>query len=161
MARGGVFSIFKFFVTSLLMVTIWLVLSMDPIKQLHDSYTALQREREQVALQEQQVQLLQRQLESTKAFGSDFEIQLRQAGMAKPYEKVIFIKPALALPEGNGDEPLSGSKTGARKLGASVRDGDSSAHEAGSRSGRLPPGEGETPSTATKRLVKKSLPTKY
>lgn len=88
--------VFKFFATAFVMVIIWFLLSREPIAKLHDAYTKLTHEREQVALLERQVQLLERQLKSTKAFGSDFEIQLRQSGRAKPYEKVIFLKPQSA-----------------------------------------------------------------
>jgi hypothetical protein len=94
MARGsGAVGFFRFLGASVAIMGLWLLVSLQPIKQLHDAYSALTREREQVAVLEQQVHLLERQLNSTKAFGSDLEIQLRQAGMARPYEKVIFLKP--------------------------------------------------------------------
>ncbi|MGC8741325.1 MAG: hypothetical protein ACP5QZ_08920 [Candidatus Sumerlaeaceae bacterium] len=85
--------IFRLLAILVAMVTGWVYFSREPIAKLVESYERVSHEREQVALLEQQVQLLERQLRSTKALGTDFEIQLRQAGMAKPYEKVIFLKP--------------------------------------------------------------------
>ncbi|MCX7624673.1 MAG: hypothetical protein N2Z21_00440 [Candidatus Sumerlaeaceae bacterium] len=81
----------KFFTVVALMVGVWIALSLDPLKKLHDSYTSLRQEREQLALLERRVELLERKIRSAKALGADLEITLRQIGHARPAETVYIV----------------------------------------------------------------------
>jgi cell division protein FtsB len=91
--RSKATGVLKFFGLAGLMLAAWIALSLEPIRKLHDAYTSLTHEREQVALLEQQVQMLERQIKSTKALGPELEVQLRQQGMVRPGETVIIVKP--------------------------------------------------------------------
>ncbi len=88
----------QFLGVAVAIIALWVVLSLEPIKQLHDAFTALREEREQVRVLQERVAQLERQLKSIRALGPDLEIELRKSGMAKPGEKVIIIKPESAQP---------------------------------------------------------------
>lgn len=89
--KSGAASAIKFLSIAAVMVGVWIALSLEPLKRLHDSYVSLREEREQLAIVERRVELLEGRIRSAKALGSELEITLRAKGYARPEETVYIV----------------------------------------------------------------------